>query len=131
MEDNINSKENFVVTRYKNASEISWLKDIHIALVDKYYHDITDSDIVVGDAITNSLGQEVGEIIDLVDIRDENDEEEIVQTFGLVHLDQYVNFDVLIQLGVPVENIVFDKHDWNVNTDSPNSDTESYFEFRN
>jgi hypothetical protein len=32
--------ENFKITRYKSASEVSWLKDIHIALVDTYFIDM-------------------------------------------------------------------------------------------
>jgi hypothetical protein len=111
--------ENFNITRYKSASEISWLKNIHVALVDTYFQDITEyQDEVnyeIGDKVNNSLGDQVGEIIDI--LYNVEGESERVGIFAKIELLAPVNFDTLIQLGVPIENIVFDIRGWYTNSD--------------
>lgn len=121
MEDN-NIYNNFVVTRYKSASEVSWLKDIHYALTDKYYQEITGDHFEVDDPVNNSLGECIGHIIDIIECDIENRE----GFYALVQLVAPVNFDTLIQLGVPVENIVFDYSSWNSDSDLEYSPLEEY-----
>jgi hypothetical protein len=112
MEDN-NAYSNFVITRYKSASEVSWLKDIHYALTDKYYQEITGDYFEIDDPVNNSLGEQIGTIIDIIECDIENRE----GFYALIELLAPVNFDTLIQLGVPVENIVFDYSSWNSESD--------------
>ena len=99
--------ENFKIIRYKSASEVSWLKDIRLALVDTYFQDVTDYqeqiNYEIGNPVCNSIGEKVGTIIDVINGRNNNSE----KIFVKVELISLVNFDSLIQLGVPIENIVF------------------------
>jgi hypothetical protein len=111
--------ENFKITRYKTASEVSWLKDIHIALVDTYFQDITEYheevNYEIGDIVNNSLGEKVGEIIDI--LYNLEGESERAGVFAKIQLLAPVNFDTLIQLGVPIENIQFDCIGWETDSD--------------
>ena len=106
--------ENFKIKRYKTASEVEWLKDIHLALVNKYYQDITEYHdelrYDIGDSVRNSLGEDVGEIIDIIYNLEEECKESGARpgVYALIELYLPVDFDTLIQLGVPIENIVFD-----------------------
>lgn len=112
-DNNDNTYSNFVVTRYKKSSEVSWLKDIHIALTDKYYQDITGAYYEIGDTVNNSLGDSIGTIIDIVECDIENRE----GLYALIQLIAPVNFDTLIQLGIPIENIVFEYQGWDSGSD--------------
>lgn len=109
-----NNKNNFKVniTRYKNSSEVKWLKDIHISLVNKYYYDISDpiyDNYDIGSKIQSSDGIIVGYIIDIITSNRDGHE------YALIEIVKHINFNTLLQIGVPIENIIFDCHDWNYN----------------
>ena len=109
-------KDNVRITSYKDASEIDWLKDIHTALVNKYYQDVTDpsyDELDIGSQIMSDDGIVVGNILDFTYSQRDGEERE----YALIELVKHVNFSMLIRIGVPVENIVFDCHDWNYNKD--------------
>ena len=114
---NIDMKLNFKITRYKPANEIDWLKNIHTALVNKYYFDISDpiyDEYDIGEEIHTEEGYLVGHILDVI-ISEKDDKE-----YALIEMVKHVNFNSLIQLGVPIENIIFDCHHWNYNKDLEN-----------
>lgn len=87
------------LTRYKTAYEVPYLKDIHVALTDTYFQR-TEVIYEIGTPVKNHLNEQVGTII------------ESNGAYTKIKLLSPVNFTELIELGIPIENIVFDIHTW-------------------
>jgi len=98
----------YCVTRYKEVSEVDYLKDIQLALVDKYYVYSADTNHEVGQLITEEEGYRIGEILDII-INDEG------KQYSIFRLDSLIDFNELIKIGVPIENIIFDNQGFRYN----------------
>jgi len=93
----------FKITGYKDASEVEWLKDIHVSVVDKYWIEITGlENVYIGEPALDHDGNQIGEIMEIYDRYDD-------KSFAMVLLFEKSNFTVLLKSGIPIEYIIFDK----------------------